>query len=309
MTYLALTFSGFVNGVAKKHAEVSRLLFAEYGIQSITNGVHVATWTSPPFAALFDQYIPGWRNDSFSLRYAFRIPRAAVRQTHAEAKARLLEYVRQKTGADMQQGTLTLGFARRATAYKRADLLVRDPERLRSIGARGGIQVIYSGKAHPRDAEGKEQIKQVFRAADALRGDLNIVYLPDYDWEMAALITAGVDVWLNTPQPPHEASGTSGMKAALNGVPSLSTLDGWWVEGCIEGVTGWAIDAAKTADTSVQEDDSTALYDVLERTVLPLYYDRTDEFAEIMIQSIALNGSFFNTQRMLLEYAVKAYGR
>jgi starch phosphorylase len=308
MTYLALNLSSFVNGVAKKHAEVSRLMFGEYRIQAITNGVHVATWTSPPFAALYDQYIPGWRDDSFSLRYAFLIPAAAVQEAHDEAKRRLLEYVGHHTGVEMHQDRLTLGFARRATAYKRTDLFVHDLERLKSIAAeRGPVQVVYSGKAHPHDLAGKEQIRRILHAADALRGDVTIVYLPDYDWEMAALITAGVDVWLNTPQPPHEASGTSGMKAALNGVPSLSTLDGWWIEGCIEGVTGWAIDPLRATGSDLTERDSTALYDTLENTVLPLYYEGRERFAEMMIRCIALNGSFFNAQRMILEYAVKAY--
>ncbi|HEX6307103.1 MAG TPA: alpha-glucan family phosphorylase [Longimicrobiales bacterium] len=310
MTYLALNLSGFVNGVAKKHAEVSRLLFGEYRIQAITNGVHVPTWTSPAFAALFDDYIPGWRQDSFSLRYAFNIPAAAVREAHAEAKRRLLDHIRMQTGLEMLEDRITLGFARRATAYKRAGLFVEDTDRLRAIAAKWGhFHIVYAGKAHPRDAAGKEQIRRIFEAADALRGHVTIAYLPDYDWEVASLITAGVDVWLNTPQPPHEASGTSGMKAALNGVPSLSTLDGWWIEGCIEGVTGWPIDPQRAGSASASQRDSTALYDALEHTVLPLYYERKDQWAGMMIRCIALNGSFFNTQRMMLEYAVKAYSR
>ncbi|HEX6135519.1 MAG TPA: alpha-glucan family phosphorylase [Longimicrobiales bacterium] len=310
MTYLALNLSGFVNGVAKKHAEISRLLFGEYRIQAITNGVHVATWTSPSFAALFDDYIPGWREDSFSLRYAFLIPAAAVQEAHEEAKRRLLDHIRLSTGVELLQDRLTLGFARRATAYKRADLFVHDLERLKAIAAKWGhFQAVYAGKAHPLDPAGKQQIERIFEAAAALKGHVTIVYLPDYDWEVASLITAGVDVWLNTPQPPHEASGTSGMKAALNGVPSLSTLDGWWIEGCIEGVTGWAIDPQRADGGTPVERDSAALYDALEHTVLPLYYDRKDQFAGMMIRCIALNGSFFNTQRMMLEYAVKAYSR
>lgn len=308
MTYLALDLSGFVNGVAKKHAEVSRLMFGEYRIQAITNGVHVPTWTSPPFAALFDQYIPGWRGDSFSLRSAFLIPADAVRDAHDEAKRRLLDHILRTTGVDLHQDRLTLGFARRATAYKRADLFVRDPERLKAIAAiHGPLQVVYSGKAHPNDLAGKEQIRRIVEAAGTLKDYLTLVYLPDYDWDLAALITAGVDVWLNTPQPPHEASGTSGMKAALNGVPSLSTLDGWWIEGCIEGVTGWAIDPMRISGTSAVERDAIALYDALEQTIIPMYYQDRGRFVEMMIRCIALNGSFFNTQRMMLEYSVKAY--
>jgi len=309
MTYTALNLSGMVNGVAKKHAEVSRLMFGEYRIQAITNGVHVPTWVSPPFAELFDRYIPGWREDSFSLRYAFMIPPDDVRTAHAEARRRLLERVRAVTGVELRPDVLTFGFARRATAYKRADLFVRDIERLRSIARTRPFQVIYAGKAHPRDDAGKRMIQQVFEAAASLKDCVPIVYLPDYDWELAGLLTAGSDVWLNTPQPPHEASGTSGMKAALNGVPSLSTLDGWWLEGWIESFTGWAIDPQRAPADGSTDRDSAALYDLLEHTVLPLYYDRPDHFTAMMIRCIALNGSFFNTQRMMLEYVVKAYAR
>ena len=308
MTYIALNLSGFVNGVAKKHAEVSRLLFGEYRIQAITNGVHVATWSAPSTARLFDQYIPGWRDDSFSLRYALLIPPTAMRAAHVESKRCLLEHIRMTTGIELRQDHLTVGFARRATAYKRAGLLIHDVDRLRRIAQeQGAVQVVYAGKAHPRDLEGKEQIRRIFQAAAALKNEVPIVYLPDYDWETAALITAGVDVWLNTPQPPYEASGTSGMKAALNGVPSLSMLDGWWVEGCIEGITGWAIQPASAAGGDLLARDSAALYDSLENTVIPMYYGNTDQFPELMTRCIALNGSFFNTQRMLLEYATKAY--
>jgi len=308
MTGLALNLSGYVNGVAKKHAEVSRLMFAEYTIDSITNGVHVPTWTSEAFAALFDRYIPGWREDSFSLRYAFGIPRQEVWEAHGQAKRRLIEHVNGQAEAQLREDVLTLGFARRAAAYKRADLLLHDIERLKAIAASGGVfQVIYAGKAHPRDNEGKEQIKRVFQLRGALRGGVNIVYLPDYDWQLGALMTAGVDVWLNTPQPPMEASGTSGMKAALNGVPSLSILDGWWIEGCIEGRTGWAIDPGVVDNDNRSARDAAALYDKLEKVVIPLYYGNREGFIDVMVHAVALNGSFFNTHRMVLQYVSKAY--
>ncbi len=310
MTHLALNLSDYVNGVAKKHAEVSRLMFAEYPINAITNGVHVPSWVSSPFAALFDRYIPGWREDSFSLRYAFRIPPQEIWGAHCEAKRRLIEYVNRETNTGMREDRLTLGFARRATAYKRADLFLHDIDRLQAIATNTGeFQVVYAGKAHPHDHEGKEQIKRIFQARDALKDRVQIAYLANYNWELGALMTAGVDVWLNTPQPPQEASGTSGMKAALNGVPSLSILDGWWIEGCIEGKTGWAIDPGPVDNDKRASPDAAALYDKLDKVIIPLYTKNGQGFIDVMSHAIALNGSFFNTQRMVLEYTLKAYFR
>jgi starch phosphorylase len=300
MTYLALNFSHYVNGVAMRHGEVSRRMFGGYHIDAITNGVHAATWVSEPFCALFDRHIPGWRADNFSLRYAVSIPAAEIWDVHVAAKLRLLERVNRYQSPPFDPRVLTIGFGRRASAYKRADLLVSDPARLRAIArAAGGLQVVYAGKAHPRDEEGKRIIEHVFRAREALAGDVPIVYLEDYDMEMARLLTAGADVWLNTPHPPLEASGTSGMKAALNGVPSLSVLDGWWLEGHVEGVTGWAIGSegrmplVESADSAAH---AAALYDVLEHTVAPLFYRNRDRFTDVMRYAIALNGSFFTAQ-------------
>ena len=308
MTGLGLNLSSYVNGVAKRHAQVTRLMFAEYSIDSITNGVHVPTWTSDAFAAVFDRYIPGWREDSFSLRYALGIPHQEIWEAHGQAKRRFIEYVNGETQGGLREDVLTLGFARRAAAYKRADLLLHDIGRLKAIARSAGeFQVVYAGKAHPRDDEGKEQIKRVFQAREALREHVNIVYLADYNWELGALMTAGVDVWLNTPHPPMEASGTSGMKAALNGVPSLSVLDGWWIEGCIEGRTGWAIDPGVVDNDNRTAPDAAALYDKLEKVVIPLYYGNREGFIDVMVYAIALNGSFFNTHRMVLEYVSKAY--
>jgi glycogen phosphorylase len=242
MTYLALRLSRYVNGVAKKHGEVSRLMFAGYSIDAITNGVHAATWTAKPFQDLFDRYMPGWREDNFSLRYGLRIPGQEVWQSHLRARELLFADVRRKTGVELDAKVFTIGFARRSTEYKRGDLLFHDIERLRTIAAEvGGLQVVYAGKAHPRDTGGKELIKRIFQAKESLKQDITIVYVGNYDMEFGKLITSGVDLWLNTPLPPLEASGTSGMKATLNGVPSLSVLDGWWIEGHIEGVTGWSI--------------------------------------------------------------------
>jgi starch phosphorylase len=307
LTYLALNLSCYVNGVAKKHSEVSRLMFAGYAIDAITNGVHAATWTVPSLQQLFDRYLPGWRQDNFSLRYAGSIPLPQLWEAHRQAKRRLLGEVNRRTNQGMDMDVLTLGFARRATAYKRADLLFTDPERLRRIARRvGPLQVVYAGKAHPADDGGKAMIRRVFAAAAALHPDVRVVYLPEYDMALARLLCAGADVWLNTPQKPQEASGTSGMKAAVNGVPSLSVLDGWWVEGHLEGVTGWAVgeDGGAPSDP-VRE--AASLCDKLEYVVLPLFYGRPLAFAEVMRSAAALNGSFFNAQRMMAQYVQNAY--
>ena len=311
MTFLALNLSHYVNGVAKKHAEVSRLMFAPYKIDAITNGVHAATWVSGPMGKVFDQHISGWQADNFSLRFAHSISRGEIWTAHSEAKRQLLEYVKAKTGTVLDENVLTIGFARRATAYKRANLIFHDTERLKAICRNvGKLQLIFSGKAHANDPDGKSQIQQILQTRDLLKNDVPIVYLTDYDMNVAKLMTAGVDVWLNTPQPPLEASGTSGMKAALNGVPSLSVLDGWWIEGCIEGETGWSIgERHENGDGNGERSakDAAALYDKLEHEVLPLFYTNRDGFTDVMRHAISLNGSFFNTQRMIQQYVVKAY--
>lgn len=313
MTHLALNFSNYVNGVAKRHGEVSRAMFSRPSVESITNGVHVATWASKPFLVLFDRYVPGWREDNASLRYALTIPRDEIWAAHQEAKRRLLEQVKQETGVEMKEEVFTLGFARRATGYKRAGLLLHDPERLKRIVAQaGGLQVVYAGKAHPHDQPGKEVIKGILDAAGLLKEEIPIVYLADYGMDLGKRMTSGVDVWLNTPQPPLEASGTSGMKAALNGVPSFSVLDGWWVEGHLEGITGWSIgdlDPAPKPEEDRAARDAVALYDKLEQVVLPTYYKERKAFIDIMRQAIALNASHFNTHRMMQQYVLNAYFR
>jgi starch phosphorylase len=310
MTYLALNLSHYINGVAKKHGEIFRLMFAGYNIDAITNGVHAATWALEPFAQLYDRYIPGWRQDNFSLRYALSIPQGEIWRAHAQAKKSLIQFVNAETNAGMDVDLLTLGFARRAAAYKRADLLFTDVERLKSIASKNGaLQIVYAGKAHPQDTPGKELIKKIFEVKNTLRRDIKIAYLQNYSIEIAKRMVAGVDVWLNTPQPPMEASGTSGMKAAVNGVPSLSVLDGWWIEGCIEGLTGWSIGPMPQSNGTSQNHsaDAASLYDKLEHVIVPLYYRERSGFLDVMRHAIALNGSFFNTHRMLQQYVLKAY--
>jgi starch phosphorylase len=285
-------------------------MFAHYTIDAITNGVHAATWTSRPFQALFDRHMPGWREDNFSLRSALSLPNHDVWDAHLTAKRQMIEDVNHATNAGMDVNVLTLGFARRATAYKRTDLLFQDIERLKQLAAHGGgLQVIYAGKAHPQDHPGKELIRHIFEVKDTLKDHIKVAYLANYDLALGAVLTAGVDVWLNTPQPPLEASGTSGMKAALNGVPSLSVLDGWWIEGWIEGVTGWAIGANHRGLVAVDDrtQDAASLYDKLAQVILPLFYGDREGFISVMRHAIALNGSFFTTQRMMQQYVVKAY--
>ena len=312
MTYLALNLSRYVNGVAKRHGEISRQMFQGYTIDAITNGVHAPTWVSRPFQDLFDRRLPGWRQDNFSLRHAVAIPGEEVWAAHLAAKKALIQFLNRELNAGFDVDHFTLGFARRAAPYKRGGLPLSDPARLQKIAReQGPLQFVFAGKAHPGDDAGKGIIQRIFKEAQALKNEVNVIYAPNYDMELGRLITSGVDVWLNTPQPPLEASGTSGMKAALNGVPSLSVLDGWWVEGCIEGFTGWCIGDAHSLDDGRDrwDADAASFYNKLEQTVAPLFYKSRDAFVEMMRETIALNGSYFNCQRMLQQYVVKAYFR
>jgi starch phosphorylase len=311
LTEIALRSSHFVNGVAMRHGEVSKDMFPDYPIHSITNGIHPVTWASPPFRDLFDRFTPSWRRDAFALRYAVGIPLHDIAAAHHLAKRALLSRVAEETGGSLDPEALTLGFARRATAYKRATLIFHDLDRLRSVVREAGpLQLVFAGKAHPHDHEGKALIRRIFEARDALDGGVSVAYLPGYDMELARLLVSGCDVWLNTPVPPLEASGTSGMKAALNGVPSLSILDGWWVEGCVPGVTGWAVGrdhGSGGAAAAVDGEHAAHLYDELEFAVLPTYHARRESFLAMMRHAIALNASFFSSQRMVLQYLHDAY--
>lgn len=312
LTQLALRGSRYVNGVAMKHGEVSHGMFPGYPIHSITNGVHAVTWTAPSFQKLFDTHLPDWRRDQLSLRYAVGIPTSDIWAAHVEAKRTLVEHVNRESNAGFDRDVLTIGFARRFAAYKRAGLIFQDLDRLKKIvRSAGPIQIIFAGKAHPRDREGKDLIAYIHEMRDALQGVIAVSYLANYDMEVAKMLCAGVDVWLNTPLPPMEASGTSGMKAAMNGVPSLSVLDGWWIEGHLEGVTGWSIgdrvEACLEPQSGMDDCHAAELYRKLEEKVLPCFYTDRDRFIEIMRHAIALNGAFFNTQRMVVQYLHNAY--
>jgi starch phosphorylase len=303
MTYIALRFSRFVNGVAMQHGKVSQQMFPGYKVHFITNGVHAGTWLSDPLKHLFDAEIPTWRIDNQYFRSIYGIQPERIAAIHRQGKLRLFAEVEKRTGQILDPNLLTLGFARRVATYKRASLLFHDPARLVALAEKmGGLQIIYAGKAHPADNAGKGLIREVFAAAAHLNSSaLKIIYLENYDWQLGALLTQGVDVWVNTPRRPYEASGTSGMKAALNGVPSLSILDGWWIEGCAENTTGWAIEDADSEDA-----EAASLYEKLENSVAPMFADPA-AWAAMQRHCIAINGSFFNTHRMLAQYRWNSY--
>jgi starch phosphorylase len=309
LTELSRMHSRFVNGVARRHGEVTRGMFGGFDVRAITNGIHAATWASPSWQRLFDRHVPGWREDNQSLRYVAYVPLEEIEVAHREAKRELVERVRADAGLELDAERFTIGFARRATGYKRAGLLLRDVNRLNRLAEeRGPLQVIYAGKAHPQDDRGKEIIGEIFAARGKLSPKIALVYIEDYGLSLAARLTSGVDLWLNTPVRPLEASGTSGMKAAVNGIPSLSVLDGWWIEGHIEGVTGWSIGDRQSLPSDPDADlDAESMYQKLETVILPLYYGNRAAYLEVMRHTVSLNGSFFNTERMVSEYARQAY--
>ncbi len=310
MTLLALNLSRYENGVTNSHMEFSRKLFPGHHIYAITNGVHSYTWTSPSFRTIYDTYIPGWAREPSLLVRIDSIPNEEIWTAHLIAKRRLLEYVHTATGMELDPSLMTIGFARRATAYKRATLLFSNIEKLKNVNDRGRIQLIFAGKAHPRDDAGKRLIKDVFHYKAQLKPKMTIVYLENYDMTIASKLTAGVDVWLNTPLPPLEASGTSGMKAAHNGVVNFSVLDGWWIEGCIEGVTGWSIGPAPTEtidEGARRKQELDDLYNKLQYVILPTFYQKRDEWIQTMKHAIGKVAYYFNSHRMMRRYSTEAY--
>jgi len=310
LTMLALNLSKYVNGVSEEHVEYSKKLFPGHYVRVVTNGVHSHTWTCPCFRELFDKYIPGWANEPELLVRVAEIPGEEVWDAHLKAKRMLVEFAKEREGVTMDPDTLTIGFARRATAYKRPTFIFSDEARLREANSRGRLQLIFAGKTHPRDQQGKMMIREIHGHIARLKDEMRIVYLEDYDMEMAGRLTSGVDVWLNTPLPPLEASGTSGMKAAHNGVVNFSVLDGWWVEGWIEGVTGWAIGPHPDAPIPEQEgrrQEIEDLYNKLKYLVIPTFYERRDEWIKMMKNSIGKTAYYFNSHRMMMRYITSAY--
>ncbi|HAX80145.1 MAG TPA: alpha-glucan family phosphorylase [Cyanobacteria bacterium UBA11372] len=311
MTMLGLNLSHYVNGVAKRHEEVSQEMFPGYSIHHITNGVHSWTWTCDSFRNLYERYIPGWSNDPAMLRHAINIPQQEIWEAHRVAKARLLALIQERTNLSLSADTLTIGFARRATPYKRVDLIFSDINRLLEIAQKeGSLQFVFAGKAHPKDNSGKDLIRHIFEVSRQLGAQIPVIFLENYDMELARLIVSGVDLWLNTPQRPLEASGTSGMKAAHNGVPSFSILDGWWIEGHIEGLTGWSIGSQEpefSVSEALNRQDAEDLYQKLKNVIIPMFYRDRDRWIDVMRHAIALNASFFNTHRMVQQYVTNAY--
>ena len=310
MTLLALNLSKYTNGVTEAHMEYSRKLFPGYHIQEIINGVNSYTWTCPQFRELFDKYIRGWANEPELLVRIDPVPEEEVWEAHIKAKQELLHLVHNSSGLQMSPDALTIGFARRATEYKRAKMIFSDLEKLKEVNSQGKIQLIFAGKAHPRDEPGKSLIKEIYEYIERLKGEIEIVYLENYNMEIARKLTSGVDVWLNTPMPPMEASGTSGMKAAHNGVINFSVLDGWWIEGCVEGLTGWAIGPSPSQSVNEQETrkkEIADLYNKLEYVMIPKFYRERDSWIGMMKNSIGKIAYYFNTHRMMRRYATDAY--
>ena len=311
MTRLGLNLSEFINGVAKKHSEVSRTMFPGYEISAITNGVHTFTWTCDSFKKLYDKYLPSWANEPEIFVRVGRIPDEELWNAHMEAKKTLLDFIKNNTGIRMSPDILTFGFARRATAYKRGDLIFSNVKRLEDI-ASGRLQIIFSGKAHPKDEPGKKLIEKIFAMQASLKDKIKIAYIKDYDMDIALKIISGVDVWLNTPLRPREASGTSGMKAAHNGVINFSVLDGWWIEGHIEGFTGWSIGPNPTETKLIENmdtKDADDLYEKLENKIMPLYYNGRNGWIRMMQNAIGKNAYYFNSHRMMRRYVTEAYIR
>lgn len=298
MSHLAVSLSTSVNAVSRLNALVASGMFADRHITPITNGVHHITWTGPTMSKLFDQYLSGWKEDPNILKSANSIPSSALIQARKESRIHLINRVKSETGIQFTEDRLTIGFARRFATYKRANLVFHDLERLRELGA-GKIQFVFSGKAHPRDQGGKDLIKSIFESAGEIENDIPVAFLEDYDMSIGLDMTSGVDIWLNNPIRPMEASGTSGMKAAMNGVPNCSILDGWWPEACIHGENGWAIGNGE--DDRDDDRDASNIYSTLSKDVLPVWDLESETWADIMKASIVAS-SDFTGKRMIDDY-------
>ncbi len=302
MTELGLYFSRASNGVSKLHGSVARDQFPDFKISHITNGVYHNYWVGKPFRELYDRIFPDWRMNPEQLLRIDDVSNDDLLMAHRSQKQFLLGYANSQVQKALSLDVLTIGFARRAAAYKRARLIFRDMERLIEIG-HGKIQIIFAGKAHPRDDLGKDILKDIVGKANRLFGQVKVVFLENYNMWLGRLITSGVDVWLNTPLRPHEASGTSGMKATLNGIPNLSVLDGWWAEACRDGVNGWAIGTDTNSD---DEKDADYLYTTLEEQVIPIYYGNRSAWLNLMREAIK-TGVQFTAHRMIHEYNRQMY--
>lgn len=310
MTQLALSLSRYTCGVSHIHATVSRAMFPGYPIDAITNGVHAPTWASPEIAAVLDAHCAGWRKDPSVLTETCRsIPDAELWSAHIAGKKRLMNIVSRRTGIHLSPERLTIGSARRVVSYKRPELLYTNLARLVDVG-RGKLQIIHAGNAHPSDPFGQDVIRRMIERSHELKDAITIVYLPNYNPELAKFLVQGVDVWLNTPMRLHEASGTSGMKACINGTLNLSTLDGWWAEAyAMDPEAGWRIGplASSLDDNDTRIVDAEDLYTQLQHEVIPEYhYPDRERWIRRMKRSIGLMG-YFNTHRCITEYEERAW--
>ena len=298
MSHLAVALSTSVNAVSILNAEVAQTMFSEKKIIPITNGVHHPTWTSSTMTKLFDEHLPEWKANPNQLKEARKIPTEALKQARNENRKHLRDLVRNETGVEFEEHRLTIGFARRFATYKRANLVFHDLEKLREIGA-GRIQFVFSGKAHPKDEGGKQLIRDIFASAKTVEEEIPVAFLENYSMATGLAMTSGVDIWLNNPIRPLEASGTSGMKAAMNGVPNCSILDGWWPEACNHGINGWAIGNAE--DDRNDPRDAENIYSTLQNDVLPSWERKDETWANIMRESIASSAGFTG-RRMIEDY-------
>ena len=327
MTVLALKGSRSANGVSEKHGEVSRQMWAELPAESgppighITNGVHAPTWLGPAIQSLLDRHLgPTWREQLATgqrLDAVEEIGQRDLWEAHLEQKRRLVDFVAMRTGKRVSSEALVIGFARRFASYKRGDLVLSQPDRLAELlrDPSRPVVLLYAGKAHPRDELGKGIISRVIEASRRPDLERRIVFIEDYDIAVGRALTQGVDLWLNNPRRPLEASGTSGQKVAMNGGLNCSTLDGWWLEGyATEPLAGWGVGSPDPADdvAAGDRDDAEALYSILEDEVIPCFWDRAgddlpDEWVRRMAAAIATCLPAFNTDRMVADYVRKAY--
>ncbi|MBS71849.1 MAG: alpha-glucan phosphorylase [Thermoplasmata archaeon] len=298
MSHLGIALAGSVNAVSNLNAWVASSMFEGTHIEPITNGVHHITWTSLPMAEVFDKHLLGWREDPTILAHAGKIPEEDLITARNHARSILRDLVFASTGVEMYSNRLTIGFARRFATYKRANLIFSDIERLLAIGA-GKIQFVFAGKAHPKDEGGKQLIRDIFAGAEQVGDEIPVAFLEDYSMATGLAMTAGVDIWLNNPVRPMEASGTSGMKAAMNGVPNCSILDGWWPEACEHGVNGWSI--GESEDDRDDARDVEALYNVLENEVLPTWDEGDSRWSHLMRAAICTSARFTGA-RMISDY-------
>ena len=302
MTELGLYYSNTANGVSKLHGKVAQDQFPDFDIDYITNGVYHPHWIGDSFAELFDDYFKNWKINPNLLLNVDNIDNEKIISAHKQQKDELINYANLFTENKLSSDVLTIGFARRAAEYKRAGLIFSNIEKLIEIGS-GKIQMIFSGKAHPNDIKGKQIIKEVVNNANQLVDEVNIVFLENYNMHLGRLITSGVDLWLNTPIRPNEASGTSGMKAALNGVPNFSVIDGWWAEGCKDNENGWAIGSPDSCNDIA---DAESLYFKLENQIINTFYNDKIKWIQIMKNSIK-TGVDFTAHRMVNDYKDKFY--